>query len=203
VKRPTKVAVGPEGAVKGPATGEFIAPPEVEEKDERADALPQQEEFWRPPVRFDSVPVEREPLGWDRRKGFRKLFPAIYLPFQVVERLSFGHSETDCPPELADALGPVVREHRSSEAERSTRPISQQSRRRPATASVRAGGRAHRRLVVLAAGRRPLHPHSRGHDLALLVAVDGQAVPSPADAVRCPPPGLRATQKSPQQSSAT
>jgi hypothetical protein len=30
--------------------------------DERTDALPQQEEFWRPPTRFGSVPVEKEPL---------------------------------------------------------------------------------------------------------------------------------------------
>jgi len=82
-------------AVTGPAKGDFIAPPEVEERDERADALPQQEEFWRPPVRFGSVPVEKEPLGWDRRKGFRKLYPAVYLPFQVVERVSFGHPDLE------------------------------------------------------------------------------------------------------------
>lgn len=45
-----------------------------------------------PPVRFGSVPVEKEPLGWDRRRGFRKLYPQVMLPFQVVERVSFGHS---------------------------------------------------------------------------------------------------------------
>jgi DNA modification methylase len=75
----------------GPAKGDFIAPPEVPDVDERADALPAQEEFWRPPTRFGSVPVEREPLGWDRRRGFRKLFPQVMLPFQVVERIQFGH----------------------------------------------------------------------------------------------------------------
>ena len=79
----------------GPAKGDFIAPAEVLEQDERADALPAQEEFWRPPKRFGSVPVEKEPLGWDRCKGFRKLFPAVYLPFQVVERVSFGHPELE------------------------------------------------------------------------------------------------------------
>ena len=79
----------------GPVKGDFIAPPEVEERDERADALPAQEEFWRPPTRFGSVPVEKEPLGWDRRKGFRKLFPQVMLPFQVVERVSFGHPEIE------------------------------------------------------------------------------------------------------------
>ena len=78
MRRPTKQTIDRQDAVRGPATGEFIAPPEVEEQDVRADALPQQEEFWRPPVRFGSVPVEKEPLGWDRRKGFRKLFPAVY-----------------------------------------------------------------------------------------------------------------------------
>jgi hypothetical protein len=35
----------------------------VADADERADALPQQEEFWRPPLRFGSVPVEKEPLA--------------------------------------------------------------------------------------------------------------------------------------------
>lgn len=83
----------PEQEIKGPLKGEFIAPPEVVDADEREDALPQQEEFWKPPTRFGSVPVEKEPLGWDRRKAFRKLYPAVYLPFQVVERVSFGHPE--------------------------------------------------------------------------------------------------------------
>jgi len=79
----------------GPAKGDFIAPPEADERDERADALPAQEEFWKPPTRFGSIPVEKEPLGWDRRKGFRKLFPQVMLPFQVVERVAFGHPELE------------------------------------------------------------------------------------------------------------
>ena len=82
----------PEETPAGPAKGDFIAPPDVAECDERPDALPAQEEFWRPPTRFGSIPVEKEPLGWDRRKGFRKLFPRVMLPFQVVERVSFGSS---------------------------------------------------------------------------------------------------------------
>jgi DNA modification methylase len=77
--------------VAGPIKGEFVAPPIQVDADERADALPQQEDFWRPPTRFGSVPVEKEPLGWDRRRGFRKLFPPVSLPFQVVERVQFGH----------------------------------------------------------------------------------------------------------------
>jgi hypothetical protein len=88
VKRPNKQAIEPQDVMMGPARGEFISPPKEEEGDERPDALPQQEEFWRPPVRFGSVPVEKEPLGWDRSRGFRKLFPAVYLPFQVAERVS-------------------------------------------------------------------------------------------------------------------
>ncbi len=85
----------PEEERAGPAKGDFIAPPEEDEQDERGDALPMQEEFWRPPVRFGSVPVEKEPLGWDRRRGFRKHFPLVSLPTQVVERVSFGHPELE------------------------------------------------------------------------------------------------------------
>lgn len=80
----------PEAATS-PLKGDFIASPEIADVDDLTDALPQQEEFWRPPTRFGSVPVEKEPLGWDRRHGFRKLFPAVYLPIQVVDRVQFGH----------------------------------------------------------------------------------------------------------------
>jgi DNA modification methylase len=79
----------------GPTKGDFIVPPPVPDEDERADALPDQEEFWRPPVRFGSIPVEKEPLGWDRRRGFRKAFPFVSLPFQVVDRISLGHPELE------------------------------------------------------------------------------------------------------------
>ncbi|MGR3913433.1 MAG: site-specific DNA-methyltransferase [Gammaproteobacteria bacterium] len=88
---PKKKATKPAG----PAKGDFIAPPEADEQDEHADALPKQEEFWRPPVRFGNVPVEKEPLGWDRRRGFRKLFPPVSLPFQVIDRVSFKHAELE------------------------------------------------------------------------------------------------------------
>ncbi len=79
----------------GPAKGDFIVPPEIEDRDERAVALPEQEAFWRPPVRFGNVPIEKEPLGWDRQRGFRKLFPQVMLPLQVVERVTFGHPELE------------------------------------------------------------------------------------------------------------
>jgi DNA modification methylase len=81
--------------VAGPARGDFIAPSSIDERDESRDALPAQEEFWKPPARFGSVPVEKEPLGWDRRRGFRKLFPPVALPFQVVDRIEFGHSDLE------------------------------------------------------------------------------------------------------------
>jgi DNA modification methylase len=83
------------GSTAGPQKGEFIPPPELRDEDERSDALPAQEDFWRPPVRFGSIPVEKEPLGWDRRRGFRKLFPQVMLPTQVVERVGFGHPELE------------------------------------------------------------------------------------------------------------
>lgn len=81
--------------MKGPRKGEFVPSPEVIEVDERTDVLPQEEEFWRPPVRFGSIPIEKEPLGWDRRRGFRRLFPVVSLPTQVVERITFGHPQLD------------------------------------------------------------------------------------------------------------
>ena len=83
------------GESAGPAKGEFIEPPEVQDEDERGDALPKQEEHWRPPARFGSVPVEKEPLGWHRYRGFRKLFPRVSLPFQVIERVEFGHRDLE------------------------------------------------------------------------------------------------------------
>lgn len=69
---------------------DFIPPPDVRDGDAGMEPLPVQEEFWRPPVRFGSIPVEKEPLGWDRR-GYRKLFPFVSLPIQIVDRVSFGH----------------------------------------------------------------------------------------------------------------
>jgi DNA modification methylase len=85
----------PDEKVTGPLKGDFVAPPEVVDTDERTGALPEQEDFWRPPVRFGSIPVETVPLGWDRRRGFRKLFPFVSLPTQVVERVSFGHPQLE------------------------------------------------------------------------------------------------------------
>jgi len=79
----------------GPAKGEFVKPPEVDAAEEQTPELPQQEEFWRPPVRFGSVPVEKFPLGCDTRQKFFKFFPYVSLPLQVVERVTFGHPELE------------------------------------------------------------------------------------------------------------
>ena len=62
--------------------------------------LPQQEEFWRPPARFGSVPVDAEPLGWDRRQGFGKHYPRVDLPTQIIERVRLGNDEPHEPNRL-------------------------------------------------------------------------------------------------------
>jgi len=77
----------------GPIKGEFVPPPTITE--EKVEALPDQEEFWRPPTRFGSIPVEKEPLGWDGRRGFYKNYPQVMLPTQVVDRVSFGNKELE------------------------------------------------------------------------------------------------------------
>jgi DNA modification methylase len=81
--------------VSGPSKGEFVPPPDEDVLDQQAESLPVQEDFWRPPVRFGTVPVEKEPIGWDRHKKFFKLYPRVSLPFQVVERVSFGHPDLE------------------------------------------------------------------------------------------------------------
>ena len=65
----------------------------VEDQDYIEESLPQQEEFYRAPARFGSIPVEAEPKGWDRHQGFRKLYPRIDLPTQIIERVSLGHPD--------------------------------------------------------------------------------------------------------------
>ena len=81
---------------------EFHYPPpqgEAREND-RLEELPQQEQFYRAPARFGSVPVDAEPKGWDRRQGFRKLYPRIDLPTQIVERVKLGNPEPHEPNRL-------------------------------------------------------------------------------------------------------
>ena len=64
------------------------------------DSLPKQEEFYRAPVRFGSIPVEAEPKGWDRRQRFLKHYPLVRLPTQIVERVSLGNTEPHEPNRL-------------------------------------------------------------------------------------------------------
>ena len=64
------------------------------------EALPQQEEFYRAPARFGAVPVEAEPKGWDRRAGFRRHYPLVSLPIQVIDRVPMGHKEPHEPNRL-------------------------------------------------------------------------------------------------------
>ena len=47
------------------------------------------------PKRFGHVPVDDAPLGWDKEKRFEREFPRVELPFQQVERMSFGHPELE------------------------------------------------------------------------------------------------------------
>ena len=70
------------------------------DEQEAVEALPQQEEFYRPAVRFGSVPVDKEPLGWDRRQRFEKYYPRINLPTQVIERVSLGRQDAHEPNRL-------------------------------------------------------------------------------------------------------
>lgn len=68
--------------------------------DDTLESLPQQEQFYRAPARFGSVPVEAEPKGWDRRQGFQKHYPRVNLPTQIIERVKFGNEEPHEPNRL-------------------------------------------------------------------------------------------------------
>ncbi len=57
--------------------------------------LPQQTEFFKSPRRFGSIPVDELPLGCDKEKQYYVAYPRIGLPFQRVERISFGHASLE------------------------------------------------------------------------------------------------------------
>ena len=78
-------------------TQQFDADPQ---DDVAQEPLPQQEQFYRAPARFGNVPVESEPKGWDRREGFRKHYPLVNLPTQIVERVRHGNTEPHEPNRL-------------------------------------------------------------------------------------------------------
>ena len=62
--------------------------------------IPQQEQFYRAPARFGNIPVEAEPKGWERRQGFRRHYPLVNLPTQIVERVRLGSAEPHEPNRL-------------------------------------------------------------------------------------------------------
>lgn len=44
--------------------------------------------------------MEAEPLGWDRQQGFRKHYPRVDLPTQIIERVPLGKAEPHEPNRL-------------------------------------------------------------------------------------------------------
>jgi site-specific DNA-methyltransferase (adenine-specific)/adenine-specific DNA-methyltransferase len=69
---------------------------EIKESEEEVNIeIPQQAEFFKTPVRFGNIPVDKLPLGCDEKEQYRKIYPKISLPFQVVERISFGHKDLE------------------------------------------------------------------------------------------------------------
>ena len=74
--------------------------PDPVEQNEGIEPLPQQEEFYRAPARFGSIPVESEPKGWDRHQRFEKHYPRVNLPTQIIERVKLGDEEPHEPNRL-------------------------------------------------------------------------------------------------------
>lgn len=79
-----------------PKVSEYLreAEKEISESQEEVKIeIPDQPEFFKTPVRFGSIPVDKEPIGYDKENQYNKLYPKISLPFQQVEKISFGHSD--------------------------------------------------------------------------------------------------------------
>src|SRR3989338_844682 len=76
-----------EVKIQTQSNGDFISSDEPE--------IPVQEEFYQMPTRFGNVPVDKAPLGWDEQRRFEKVYPRVSLPFQQIERVSFGHQELE------------------------------------------------------------------------------------------------------------
>ena len=68
---------------------------EPHEPSDDAPQLPDQQEHWRAPARFGSVPVEEYPIGWDTRLRFQKHYPRVDLPTQIVDRVSFDNAKAE------------------------------------------------------------------------------------------------------------
>ncbi|MEM3265435.1 MAG: site-specific DNA-methyltransferase [Candidatus Micrarchaeaceae archaeon] len=68
----------------------------VEEEEEKPIALPEQEELFKMPKKFGTVPdVDKAPLDWDSKKGYTHLFPQLRLPFQKIEEIPFGNPDLE------------------------------------------------------------------------------------------------------------
>jgi len=67
---------------------------EVAETEVNVD-IPKQVEFFKTPIRFGNIPVDTLPLGCDEKEQYRKLYPKVSLPFQIVERVSLGHPKSE------------------------------------------------------------------------------------------------------------
>jgi DNA modification methylase len=77
---------------------EFIKEAEKEIKKSEQEvniAIPQQTEFFKTPIRFGNIPVDKLPIGCDEKEQYRKIYPKILLPFQTVEKISFGHKNLE------------------------------------------------------------------------------------------------------------
>lgn len=70
--------------------------------------IPKQEAFYMLPARFGAIPLDEAPLGYEveiRRQEtkvtrFEHAYPRIFLPFQEVQRVEFGHGKDFPPTEL-------------------------------------------------------------------------------------------------------
>ena len=79
-------------------------PPNVEAEIE----IPDQSDFYKLPARFGAVPLDEAPLGYEvetkrretKKTKFEHAYPRIYLPFQEVQRVEFGHGKKFDPTEL-------------------------------------------------------------------------------------------------------
>ncbi|MEM3714991.1 MAG: site-specific DNA-methyltransferase [Nitrososphaeria archaeon] len=68
----------------------------VVEEEEKPITLPEQEELFKMPKKFGTVPdVDKVPLDWDSKKGYTHLFPQLRLPFQKIEEFSFGNPDLE------------------------------------------------------------------------------------------------------------
>ena len=68
---------------------------EVPVEAEPGPALPEQHDFYKMPAKFGHVPVAEEPLGWDPKERYEKLYPRVQLPVQVVEQYEFGSPDLE------------------------------------------------------------------------------------------------------------